>query len=217
MARTTATVTVGADTTPFAKKMRSLGDGITKRVSAGASRLGSMATGGLAAGFGAGLGMLGIQGLGGIFNQMLAVSPELNAEFNKLKVSVAEALVPMAVKLAEILRQHMPAIQEGLATFGVMLADAIQFWTEDAFDPSVWADIGDAIAGTIKDALQDLIFGEEAMNMAEGSKVGKFVGEQTGSEALGALAGLASLANLPVLLSEYLSQETKGTEGAQSL
>jgi len=153
MAKTTATVTVGADTKPFARAMRGLGKSVTGGVTAGVGRAGGMAMSGLGAGLGIGAAFLGLQGLGSIFDKMRAVSPELNAELMKLKVAVGDALFPAAQKLAEVLRDNMPAIESALSAFGGALTDAIQFWTEDAFNPDVWKDIGVAIADSVREAM----------------------------------------------------------------
>ena len=162
MAKTTATVTVGADTKPFARAMRGLGKSVSGSITAGVGRVGGMAMSGLGAGLGLGAAFLGLQGLGSIFNKMLAVSPELNSELTKLKVAVGDALFPAAAKLAQVLRDNMPMIQSGLAAFGTALGDAIQFWTEDAFNPEVWKDIGKAIGDSVLDYLNGARAGIEA-------------------------------------------------------
>jgi len=159
MAKTTATVTVGADTKPFARAMRGLGKSVTGGVTAGVGRAGGMAMSGLGAGLGIGAAFLGLQGLGSIFDKMRAVSPELNAELTRLKVTVGDALFPAAEKLAGVLRDNMPAIEAGLGEFGTMLADAIQFWTEDAFNFDVWKDLGAAIV----DGIKSVFIGEEEL------------------------------------------------------
>ena len=153
MAKTTATVTVGADTSPFERKMRTLGRGLAGGVTTGVSRVGGMAMSGLGAGLGIGAAFLGLQGLGAIFDKMRQVSPELNAQLTRLKVAIGDALVPVAFKLAEVLAEAMPTIESALSSFGTALADAIQFWTEDAFNPEVWKDIGQAIADSVYDAI----------------------------------------------------------------
>lgn len=153
MAKTTATVTVGADTSPFERKMRTLGKGIGGGLTTGIGKVGGMAMSGLGAGVGAALGFLGIQGLSSFFDMMLAQSPALNEQFIKLKTAMGQALLPAAEKLATVLTENMPAIQEALEGFGNMLADAIGFWTEDAWDPAVWADIGEAIADSFMETL----------------------------------------------------------------
>ena len=153
MAKTTATVTVGADTSPFERKMRTLGKGISGGVTTGVSRVGGMAMSGLGAGLGIGAAFMGLQGLGAIFDKMRQVSPELNAQLTRLKVAVGDALVPVAMKLADVLGKAMPTIESALSSFGTALADAIQFWTEDAFNPAVWSDIGQAIAESVYDAI----------------------------------------------------------------
>jgi len=172
MAKTTATVTVGADTKPFARAMRGLGKSVTGSVTAGVGRAGGMAMSGLGAGLGIGAAFLGLQGLGSIFDKMRAVSPELNAELIKLKVAVGDALFPAAAKLAQVLRDNMPMIESGLSAFGTALGDAIQFWTEDAFNPEVWKDIGQAIGDAVLEYLNGA--GEQVQSAIEG---------QVGSEA----------------------------------
>jgi hypothetical protein len=153
MAKTTATVTVGADTSPFERKMRTLGKGLTGGITAGVSGIGNAAMSTLGTGLGIGLGFLGINSLPAIFDKLRAVSPQLSSAFTQLKVSVSDALIPAANKLAEVLNDNMPAIESGLSMFGEMLADAIQFWTEDAFKPEIWKDIGEAIADSVRDVL----------------------------------------------------------------
>lgn len=207
MAKTTATVTVGADTSPFERKMRTLGKGISGGVTTGVSRVGGMAMSGLGAGLGIGAAFLGLQGIGSIFDKLRAISPELNAELIKLKVAIGDALVPVAFKLAEMLREAMPTIQSALASFGTMLADAIQFWTEDAFNPAVWADIGTAIADAVRMALSP-----ENIKVSA-AEAGTIVEETTGSAVLGWL-----VENIPALrIVEQVSGFVIGDEGAKSL
>lgn len=215
MAKTTATVTVGADTSPFERKMRTLGKGISGGVTTGVSRVGGMAMSGLGTGLGVGAAFLGLQGIGSIFDKLRAVSPELNAELTKLKVAIGDALVPVAFKLAEVLREAMPTIQSALADFGTMLADAIQFWTEDAFNPAVWSDIGTAIAESVNSAMRDLV--PQAREGVTGT-----VESVTGSGTAGEIAG--SLYDLnPIVLQQrfgtYLLELAFGSggEGAKSL
>ena len=143
--------------------MRTLGKGISGVTTRGATRLGGMAMSGLGAGLGIGAAFLGLQGLGSIFDKMRAVSPELNAELTKLKVAIGDALFPVAVQFADVLRENMPAIQSGLEMFGNALADAVQFWTEEAFNPEVWKDIGVAIAEAVQDAITGVGFGSETV------------------------------------------------------
>jgi hypothetical protein len=190
MAKTTATVTVGADTSPFERKMRTLGKGLTGGITAGVGRVGGMAMSGLGAGLGIGAAFLGLQSLGSIFDQMRAVSPALNAELNKLRITIGNALFPAAEKLAMILRDNMPMIQNGLSEFGSMLADAIQFWTEDAFNPEVWKDIGIAISESIADALDLLPRGVESTGRTLGGALGGDLGAEAGA---GAAAGLTDV------------------------
>lgn len=152
MAKTTATVTVGADTGPFERKMRSLGRGLAGGATVGVQRVGGMAMSGLGAGLGIGAAFLGLRTVGSTFDQLRAVSPQLNAELTKLKVAIGDALVPVALGLAEMLNRNLPTIEAELKMFGNALGDAIQFWTEDAFDPAVWKDIGYAIVDSVRDA-----------------------------------------------------------------
>ena len=215
MAKTTATVTVGADTSPFERKMRTLGKGISGGVTTGVSRVGGMAMSGLGAGLGIGAAFLGLQGIGSIFDKLRAVSPELNAELTKLKVAIGDALVPVAFKLAEVLRENMPWIQSTLADFGTALADAIQFWTEDAFNPAVWADIGEAIAESVSTAMRDLI--PQAREGVTGT-----VESVTGSGMAGDVAGALYDLNPIVLQQQFASYLWNlafgaGDEGAKSL
>lgn len=215
MAKTTATVTVGADTSPFERKMRTLGKGISGGVSTGVSRVGGMAMSGLGAGLGIGAASLGLQGIGSIFDKLRAISPELNAELTKLEVAIGDALEPVGSKLAEVLHEAMPTIESNLADFGTMLADAIQFWTEDAFNPAVWSDIGTAIAESVTSAMRDLV-----PQAREG--VTDTVESVTGSGTAGEIAG--SLYDLnPIVLQQrfgtYLLELAFGSggEGAKSL
>jgi hypothetical protein len=187
MAKTTATVTVGADTKPFARAMRGLGKSVSGSITAGVGRVGGMAMSGLGAGLGLGGAFLGLQGLGSIFEKMRAVSPALNAELTKLKVAIGDALFPAAEKLAQVLRDNMPMIQSSLRSFGMALTDAIQFWTEDAFNPEVWKDIGVAIAESISDALTRLPASAESAGRGIGGALGGELGAEAGA---GAAAGL---------------------------
>jgi len=177
VAKTTATVSVGADTSPFERKMRTLGRGLAGGVTTGVSRVGGMAMSGLGAGLGIGAAFLGLQGLGSIFDKFRAVSPELNAELTKLKVAIGDALVPVAFKMAQVLNQAMPSIESGLKTFGDALGDAIQFWTEDAFNPAVWKDIGQAIVDAVRDAATSA--GSETFTAVTGQTPQQF-GVETG-------------------------------------
>jgi hypothetical protein len=154
MAKTTATVTVGADTKPFARAMRGLGKSVSGSITAGVGRVGGMAMSGLGAGLGLGAAFIGLRSLTAVFEKMLAVSPALNAELTKLKVSVGDALFPVAEEFARVLEENLPMINSGLAAFGTALGDAIKFWTEDAFNPDVWKDIGAAIAESVTDAIK---------------------------------------------------------------
>jgi hypothetical protein len=222
MAKTTATVTVGADTKPFARAMRGLGKSVTGGVTAGVGRAGGMAMSGLGAGLGIGAAFLGLQGLGSIFEKMRAVSPELNAELMKLKVAVGDALFPAAAKLAEVLRDNMPAIESGLSAFGTMLSDAIQFWTEDAFNPEVWKDIGVAISESISEALNLLPGGVESAGREIGGALGGEVGAEAGAGAAGALTDALTTFNPMYWLYKYNEAAAglvfgKSDEGASAL
>lgn len=207
MAKTTATVTVGADTSPFERKMRTLGKGIGGGLTTGIGKVGGMAMSGLGAGVGAALGFLGLQGAGSIFDMMLAESPALNEQFTKLKTTLGDALQPAAEKLAEVLEENMPEIQEALESFGNMLSDALDFWTEDAWDPAVWADIGEAIAEAVKEA-----FKPENIKQSV-ADVGTMVEEQTGSSTLRWLAENSTPVQVLNAISYFVSDE----EGAKSL
>jgi nucleoside permease NupC len=195
--------------------MRTLGKGISGGVTTGVSRVGGMTMSGLGAGLGVGAAFMGLQGIGSIFDKLLAVSPELNAAMTRLKVAIGDALVPVAFKLAEFLNQLMPTIEAGLKTFGDALADAIQFWTEDAFDPAVWKDIGTAIAESVSTAVRELI--PQAREGVTGT-----VESVTGSGTAGQIAGALYDLNPIVLqqqLASYLFNLAFGSadEGANSL
>ena len=156
MAKTTATVTVGADTKPFEKKMKGLG-GSLKGVGGAMQKPIGGAMSGIRAGVGGGLAFgamaMGLAGIGSIIDNMKAISPEFAGAMNKLSVAFQQALLPAALELAGFLTRHMPAIASGLETFGIALGDAIKFWTVDAFNPEVWKDIGSAIAESVRDAI----------------------------------------------------------------
>lgn len=207
MAKTTATVTVGADTSPFERKMRTLGKGIGGGLTTGIGKVGGMAMSGLGAGVGAALGFLGLQGAGSIFDMMLAESPALNEQFTKLQTTLGDALQPAAEKLAEVLEENMPAIEEALESFGNMLSDALNFWTEDAWDPAVWADIGKAIAEAVTEA-----FKPENIKQSI-ADIGTVVEEQTGSSTMRWLAENSTPAQVLNAISYFVSDE----EGAKSL
>lgn len=220
MAKTTATVTVGADTGPFERKMRTLGKGLAGGATMGAQRLGGMGMSALGTGLGIGAAFLGLQGLSGVFNKMLQVSPALNAAMTQLSVSVGNALLPAATKLAEVLTTNLPAIESALDSFGTMLADVIQFWTEDALNPAVWSDIGTAIAESLADSIKYLINGGATQD------IGGAVAGLTGSEAAGgATQGIVDAlidANPAVWLYKYNAAVIEfftgaGEQGAKSL
>lgn len=215
MAKTTATVTVGADTSPFERKMRTLGKGISGGITMGAGRLGGMAMSGLGAGIGFGALALGVGSLSSVFSQLLAVSPALNAAFTKLQVAIGQTLLPAADAFAKVLITNMPAIQSGLKVFGDMIADAIQFWTVDAFNPAVWKDIGKAIAESVSESMREAIpkLREGATGMVESG---------TGSPMAGEVAGALYDLN-PIVLQQRFGAFLLGllsgseTEGAKSL
>ena len=222
MARTTATVTVGADTKPFDRKMRTLGKGLRgtgAAIGAGAGRVARAGMSGLGAGVGLGLGFLGLKGAGGNFNEMLAASPKLAGAVNQLKVAFQQALIPAAIKLADFLLANMPAITQGLEMFGNALADAIQFWTEDAFNPDVWRDIGVAIADSVRDAMKLAV--EDGRGAAIGT-ARELAGGGTGGEvAAGAAAAAFDLNPLTLIMryNEFVFSlfSSDETEGAASL
>ena len=154
MARTTATVTVGADTRPFEKKMKTLGSGLKGGGGIGGGIGGTVMSG---LGFGAGaLGALaGIRGLGGVLDNMKAVSPELAGALEGLTTILQESLKPAAMALADVLVEKLPLIEGALEEAGVMLGDAVKFWTEEAFDPAVWKDLASGITDSVKSLLGD--------------------------------------------------------------
>jgi len=207
VAKTTATVSVGADTSPFERKMRTLGRGLAGGVTTGVSRVGGMAMSGLGAGLGIGAAFLGIQGLSGVFNKMLQVSPQLNAAMTQLSVSIGNALLPAATALANVLTNNLPAIESALQSFGTMLSDAIQFWTEDAFDPAVWADIGTAIAEAVKEAFSPQNIKQTVAD------VGATVEENTGSSVLRWIFENS----MPMQVLNTISYFVGDEEGAKSL
>lgn len=156
MAKTTATVTVGADTKPFEKKMRGLG-GSLKGVGGAMRKPIGGAMSGLRAGIGGGLAFgamaAGLSGIGSVIDNLKAISPAFAGAMNNLSVAFQQALLPAAMQLASFLTKNMPAIASGLETFGIALGDAIKFWTEDAFNPEVWKDIGAAITESVRDSI----------------------------------------------------------------
>lgn len=154
--KNTATVTVGADTKPFARKMRNLGRGIGNLGGKIQEKAPRAAMSGLRTGAGIGLGLMGIRGVSSLFDMMRSRSPELEGALNQLKSALGTALTPAAMKLAGFLTDNLPAINNALSGFGTMIGDALQFWTEDAFDPAVWKDIGLAIADNVNDAMKSI-------------------------------------------------------------
>lgn len=161
MARTTATVTVGADTRPFEKKMKTLGSGLKGGGGIGGG-IGGAAMSGL--GFGAGaLGALaGIRGFSSLLDNLKAVSPKLAGALESLTTSLQESLKPAAIALADVIIDKLPLIEEALESAGVMLGDAVKFWTEEAFDPAVWKDL----AAGITDAVKSLLGNNATVNNA---------------------------------------------------
>lgn len=191
MAKTTATVTVGADTRPFERKMKTLGSGLGKTggaLGAGAQRVGGAAMSGLGAGLGFGAAMLGVGSIQGLFNELMAISPKLAGAMRTVSVAFQQALIPAAEKLASILLSNLPAITSGLESFGNMIADAIQFWTDDAFDPAVWKDIGTAMAEAVRDGVRDLAQLPEDVSSAAGSAARSAAGGGTAGEIAGTTA-----------------------------
>jgi hypothetical protein len=187
--------------------MRTLGRGLAGGVTTGVSRVGGMAMSGLGAGLGIGAAFLGIQGLSGVFNKMLQVSPQLNAAMTQLSVSIGNALLPAATALANVLTNNLPAIESALQSFGTMLSDAIQFWTEDAFDPAVWADIGTAIAEAVKEAFSPQNIKQTVAD------VGATVEENTGSSVLRWIFENS----MPMQVLNTISYFVGDEEGAKSL
>lgn len=219
MAKTTATVTVGADTRPFDRKMKNLGSGgIGGRAGAMAGGLASRAGGAALSGLGMGLGAVGafagLQGIGSIFQNMLAMSPKLAGAVNKLSIAFQQALLPAAEKFAEWLLASLPTIQSALEGFGDMLADAIQFWTQDALDPAVWKDIGMAIADSVKDAFD---FGVDSAGDV-GRKVGETVAGDTGGD-IGEwwVENMVPIVQIWKGISFGIDKLSGGTEGGASL
>lgn len=205
--------------------MRTLGKGLRgtgAAIGAGAGRVARAGMSGLGAGVGLGLGFLGLRGAGGIFNEMLAASPKLAGAVNKLQVAFQQALIPAAIKLADFLLANMPAITQGLEMFGNALADAIQFWTEDAFNPDVWKDIGVAIAEAARDAFKSVL--EDRRDIVTGGARALAGGGTGGEAAAGAAAAmydLNALSPLTLMLryNEFVFSlfSSNETEGAASL
>jgi len=157
MAKTTATVTVGADTSPFQKAMKGLSSSLTAERSIGGA-LGGGAMSALGSGLGFGAGLLGIKGFGSIMDLMKALSPELNGAIIKLKVAFADALVPAAESLAIALNSMMPAIKKILDIGGKSVKDAKEFWSQGGFDlKNSVQDFGDAVGVKFTDKEAQLI------------------------------------------------------------
>ena len=161
MAKTTATVTVGADTSPFQKAMKGLGSSLTAERSIGGGLGGAMSAIGTGLGFGAGL--LGIKGFNSIMDLMKAISPELNGAIVSLKVAFADALLPAAESLAKGLIAIMPAINQILDAASKAFADAKEYWTDGGFNfkesiqdfsGAVGIKMGDQEAQVVADQLQ---------------------------------------------------------------
>jgi len=217
--------------------MRTLGKGLARSISGsinvGVSRIGGIAMSSLGTGLGIGAAFLGIQSMSSIFDKLLAVSPELNAAFTRLKVAIGDALVPVAFKFAEVINQHMPQIESALADFGLalmdavphiasfvsdfgtMVSDAIQFWTEDALDPNVWKDIGLAIVEGIQQTMSDA--SAAARELITGG-----ITSVTGSSTAGTVAGAVwdfSPINQHLQIWTFLLENVFGVkqEGASSL
>jgi len=180
MAKTTATVTVGADTSPFQKAMKGLGGSLTAKRSMGGG-MGGGAMSAIGQGLGIGAGLLGIKGFSSIIDNLKAISPEFAGAINSLSVAFQQALLPSAIKLAEFLLDVMPTIKTGLEMFGTALGDAIEFWTVDAFNPEVWKDIGLAISDSIKDSLASVVGEDDA-----GFITGQFANGSSGAQSIAA-------------------------------
>lgn len=184
MAKTTATVTVGADTSPFQKAMKGLGGSLTAKRSMGGG-MGGGAMSAIGGGIGLGAGLLGLKGIGSVIDNLKAISPEFAGAINSLSVAFQQALLPSAIKLAEFLLDVMPTIKTGLEMFGTALGDAIEFWTVDAFNPEVWKDIGLAIADSIKDSMTSVV-GEDATSFVSD----QITSGSTGAQSIAAGIGL---------------------------
>lgn len=186
MPKTTATVTVGADTNPFQRAMKGLGGkigGVGGRISTGLGK--SIATG-LSGGLGFGLASVGLGSIESLFNMMRVTSPKFESAIQQLSSTVMQALVPVATMLAEKLIEWMPEIQTAVMAIGNFMADVIQFWTEDVLDPKVWEDIGLAIGEGFMDVVLPAIAG--AYQQAPDA-IRSTVASTTGSEHLGNVAG----------------------------
>ena len=166
MAKTTATVTVGADTRPFERQMRSLGGGLGGGGGGGGGGiLGGMfrsATSALGAGLGLGAAFLGVRGAQSAFDLAKALSPEFAGAMNTISVLLQDSIKPAITTLGKALQRFMPTIESALGSFGRMLDDVVKFWTEDALNPEVWKEIGVMIAEAVKDHL-----GEKGASLVE--------------------------------------------------
>lgn len=219
MARTTATVTVGADTRPFEKKMKTLGSGLKGGGGGGGigGGIGGAAMSGLGAGLGFGAAMLGVGSIQGLFNELMAVSPKLTGALRSVSVAFQQALIPAAEKLADFLISHLPAITSGLETFGNMLGDAIQFWTNDAFVPDVRKDIGAAISEAVRNAVTEAAELPSSVSSATRAAVGGGTGGEVAAAAADAIVDLN-----PISLMLRYNEATfdfffNSSEGANSL
>ena len=156
MAKTTATVTVGADTRPFERKMRSLGGGLGAGGGGGGgggilSGMFRSATSALGAGLGLGAAFLGVRGAQSAFDLAKALSPEFAGAMNTISVLLQDSIKPAITTLGKALQRFMPTIESALGSFGRMLDDVVKFWTEDALNPEVWKDIGRMIVEGIEE------------------------------------------------------------------
>jgi hypothetical protein len=182
MPKTTATVTVGADTNPFQRAMKGLGGkigGVGGRISAD---LGKSIVTGLSGGLAFGLTSVGLGSIESLFNMMRVTSPKFESAIQQLSSTVMQALVPVATMLAEKLIQWMPEIQNAVMAMGNFMADVIQFWTEDVLDPRVWKDIGMAIGEGLWSISAD--FKEQTPDIVRSQVAGS-----TGSDTVGDIAG----------------------------
>lgn len=170
MAKTTATVTVGADTRPFERKMRSLGGGLGGGGGGGGGILSGMfrsATSALGAGLGLGAAFLGVKGAQSAFDLAKALSPEFAGAMNTISVLLQDSIKPAITTLGKALQRFMPTIETALGTFGRMLDDVVKFWTEDALNPEVWKDIGRMIVEGIKETFELNALEAKAMETAK--------------------------------------------------
>ena len=155
MAKTTATVTVGADTRPFERKMRSLGSGLGGGGGGGGGILGGMfrsATSALGAGLGLGAAFLGVKGAQSAFDLAKALSPRMPAAMNTIGVLLQDSIKPALERLGKALKDNMPTI-EARRNIRKHVGRCREIWTEDAPDPEVWKDIGVMMRESIKEVL----------------------------------------------------------------